>query len=328
MTLKRRQALSIAAAWLATSLAVRAQPRKVRIGFLGGISPDASAQRTALDPFRQSLRELGYVEGQNLEIHFRWAEGQPERLPGLAAELVRLEPDVIVTMGPAPAFAAKRATTTVPVVAAVVDSPVENGLVADFVRPGGNVTGISSLGGEVFAKRLQLLKELVPSTRRIAVLTNPATASRALLDKGKLDDERRLGVPIHVFEARTPDQFDAAFDAMKREGCDGVLVLADATFWAHRARIHELLAKHRLPAVLGGRDWLEGGGLASYQVDFPVIFRRAAAMADAIVKGARPAVTPFEQAIKLELVINLRSAKALGIAVPQSLLVSADHVIE
>ncbi|MEO5846052.1 MAG: ABC transporter substrate-binding protein [Caldimonas sp.] len=313
---------------MASPLAVLAQPRKLRIGFLGGISPDTSAQRTALDPFRKALRELGYVEGQNLEIHFRWAEGQPERLPGLAAELVRLEPDVIVTMGPGPAFAAKRATTTVPVVAAVVDTPVENGLVADFVRPGGNVTGISSLGGEVFAKRLQLLKQLVPSIRRVAVLMNPATIARALIDRGMRDDERRLGVPIQVFEARTPDQLEAAFEAMKREGCDGVLVLADATFWGHRGRLHELLAKHRLPAVMGGRDWVEGGGLASYQVDYPPIFIRAAAMADAIFKGAKPAVTPFEQATKLELVINLRSAKALGITVPGFLLVAADHVIE
>jgi len=328
MAVKRRQALCIGAAWLAGSLTVLAQPRKLRIGFLGGITPDASTNRSALDPFRQALRELGYVEGQNLEIHFRWAEGQPDRLPGLAAELVRLEPDVIVTMGPGPAVAAKRATTTVPVVAAVVDNPVETGLVADFVRPGGNVTGLSSMGGEVFAKRLQLLKELVPSLRRVAVLMNPATASRTLLDTGIPAVERRLGVPIRVFEARTPDQFEPAFDAMKRDGCDGILVFADATFWAHRARIHELLAKHRLPAVLGGRDWLEGGGLASYQVDFPTIFRRAAGMADAIVKGAKPAVTPFEQATKLELVINLRSAKALGITVPQSLLVSADHVIQ
>jgi putative ABC transport system substrate-binding protein len=326
--MKRRQVMCIGAAWLAAPLPVLAQPRMVRIGFLGGISPDAPAQRTAIDPFRRALRELGYVEGQNLEILFRWAEGQPDRLPGLAAELVRLEPDVIVTMGPGPAFAAKRATTTVPVVAAVVDSPVENGLVADFVRPGGNVTGISSLGGEVYAKRLQLLKELVPSLRRVAVLMNPASASRTLLDQGLPDDERRLGVPIQVFEARAPDQFEAAFEAIKRAGCDGILIFADATFWAHRVRVHELLAKHRLPAVLGGRDWLEGGGLASYQVDFPVIFKRAAAMADAIVKGAKPAVTPFEQATKLELVLNLKSAKALGIAVPQTLLVSADHVIE
>ncbi|HEX2539591.1 MAG TPA: ABC transporter substrate-binding protein [Caldimonas sp.] len=327
MSASRRQALCIGLASLAMPSRVPAQPQRIRVGFLGGISPDASAQRTALEPFRRAMRELGHVEGQNLEMHYRWAEGQPDRLPGLAAELVRLEPDVIVTMGPGPAFAAKRATTTIPVVAAVVDTPVENGLVADFVRPGGNVTGISSLGGEVFAKRLQLLKDLVPSTRRVAVLMNPATVSRDLLDRGLADVERRLGLPIQVFEARTPDQFQGAFEAMKRAGCDGALVFADATFWAHRTRIHELLAKHRLPAILGGRDWLDGGGLASYQVDFQVIFRRAAAMVDAIVKGAKPAVTPFEQATKLELVINLKSARELGIAVPQSLLVSADELI-
>jgi len=328
MAANRRQVMCIGAAALMAPLPALAQARKARIGFLGGITPDASTQRIALDPFRQVLRELGYVEGQNLEILFRWADGQPDRLPGLAAELVRLEPDVIVTMGPGPAFAAKRATTTVPVVAAVVDTPVETGLVADFVRPGGNVTGITSMGGEVFAKRLQLLKELVPSLRRVGVLMNPATASRALLDKTLRDDERRLGAPIQVFEASAPEQFDAAFEAMKRAGCDGILIFADATFWAHRARLYELLAKHRLPAILGGRDWLDGGGLASYQVDFRSIFRRAAAMADAIVKGAKPAVTPFEQATKLELVINLKTAKALGITVPQTLLVSADHVIE
>jgi putative ABC transport system substrate-binding protein len=328
MAANRRQAMCIGATALMAPLTALAQPRKIRIGFLGGISPDAPAQRTSIEPFRRALRDLGYVEGQNLEILFRWAEGQPDRLPGLAAELVRLQPDVIVTMGPGPAFAAKRATTTIPLVAAVVDSPVENGLVADFVRPGGNLTGISSMGGEVYAKRLQLLKELVPSLRRVAILMNPASGSRTLLDKGLRDDERRLGVPIHVFEAGAPDQFDAAFEAMKRAGCDGVLIFADATFWTHRARLHQLLAKHRLPAILGGRDWLEGGGLASYQVDFPVIFRRAAAMADAIVKGAKPAVTPFEQATKLELVINLKWAKALGVTVPQTVLVSADHVIE
>ena len=254
MAANRRQAMCIGATALMAPLTALAQPRKIRIGFLGGISPDAPAQRTSIEPFRRALRDLGYVEGQNLEILFRWAEGQPDRLPGLAAELVRLQPDVIVTMGPGPAFAAKRATTTIPLVAAVVDSPVENGLVADFVRPGGNLTGISSMGGEVYAKRLQLLKELVPSLRRVAILMNPASGSRTLLDKGLRDDERRLGVPIHVFEAGAPDQFDAAFEAMKRAGCDGVLIFADATFWTHRARLHQLLAKHRLPAILGGRE--------------------------------------------------------------------------
>jgi putative ABC transport system substrate-binding protein len=318
----------MAVAPLASPLSIRAQPRKLRLGFLGGTSPDASTQRLALGPFLRTMRELGYVDGQNLEIHYRWAEGQPDRLPGMAAELLKLNPDVLVTMGPRPALIAKAATTTVPVVAAVVDNPVEMGLIADFSRPGGNVTGITSFGGELVAKRLQLLKELVPSARRVAVLMNPATLNRVVIEEGLRDFGRRLGLSIQLVEARTPDQFEAAFEAMARERADGVLVLADATFWTHLARLHELVAKRRLPSVWGGRDYLVGGGLASYQSDYPSIFRRAAAMVDAIAKGAKPAVTPFEQATKLELVINLKSAKELGIVVPQSLLVAADEVIQ
>ena len=327
MAMHRRHALTLVLAYATWSPAF-AQPRKVRIGFLGGASPDAATRRVALDPFRQALRELGYVEGQNLDLDFRWAEGQPARLPGLAAELLKLGPDVLVTMGPRPAMVAKAATSSVPVVAAAVDNPVEMGLVADFSRPGGNVTGISSFGAELAAKRLQLLKEMVPSIRRVAVLMNPATLSRAGQEQTLRGFGARLGLSVQVVEAASPDQFAAAFDAMAREGAEGVLVLADATFWMHRPRLHELVAQRRLPSIWGGPDWLEGGGLASYQSHFPTIFRRAAAMVDAIVKGAKPATTPFEQATQLELVINLRSAKALGIAVPQSLLVAADHVIE
>jgi putative ABC transport system substrate-binding protein len=299
----------------------------LRVGFLGGIAPDASTQRAALDPFRQGLRDLGYLAGQNLEIHYRWAEGQPDRLPALAAELLALNLDVLVTMGPGPAFAAKAATTAVPVVATVVDNPVLVGLIADFSRPGGNVTGISSFGSELVAKRLQLLKELVPAIRRVAILMNPATTTRASMEELLREFGRQMGLSIQLLEARTPDQFTAAFDAMARERAEGILVLADATFWTHRARLHDLVAKSRLPSVWGHRDYLIGGGLASYQADYPPIFKRAAAMVDAIAKGAKPAVTPFEQATKLELVINLKSAKELGISVPQSLLVAADDVI-
>jgi putative ABC transport system substrate-binding protein len=328
MAPKRRDVLGMGVVLAAIPTLGLAQPRKVRLGFLGGISPDSSAQRSAIDPFRQRLRELGYVEGQNLEIHFRWAEGQPERLAGLAAELLRVEPDVIVTMGPRPAIVAKNATSTVPVVAALVDDPVATGLAAEMGRPGGNVTGISSFGSELLAKRLQLLKELVPSARRVAVLINPATASRALLEPDLREFERRLALPIVLLEAGGADQFEAAFDAMKRDRVDGVLVGADATFWTHRARLHELVARHRLPSVWGGRDYLEGGGLASYQADFAEIFRRAAAMVDAVLKGAKPATMPFEQATKLDLVISQKHAKAMGITVPPALLVAADHVIE
>ena len=323
----RRRVIAVGAALLASPLPTFAQSRRLRVGFLGGIAPDASTQRAALDPFRQGLRDLGYLAGQNLEIHYRWAEGQPDRLPALAAELLALNLDVLVTMGPGPAFAAKAATTAVPVVATVVDNPVLVGLIADFSRPGGNVTGISSFGSELVAKRLQLLKELVPAIRRVAILMNPATTTRASMEELLREFGRQMGLSIQLLEARTPDQFTAAFDAMARERAEGILVLADATFWTHRARLHDLVAKSRLPSVWGHRDYLIGGGLASYQADYPPIFKRAAAMVDAIAKGAKPAVTPFEQATKLELVINLKSAKDLGISVPQSLLVAADDVI-
>jgi len=298
-----------------------------RIGFLGGTSPDPATRRTAIDPFVQGLRELGRVEGRNVEIRYAWAEGAPERLPGLAAQLLAAELDVLVAMGPRPALVAKAATTEVPIVALAVDNPVEMGLVAGFARPGGNVTGISSFSGELVAKRLQLLKDLVPTAQRVAVLANPNTVSRVQLEPALRRFERALGFSVTLFEAASREQFEPAFDAMGRDRVDGVLVLADATFWTDRARLHELVAKHRLPSIWGGRDWLDGGGLASYQSDFPAIFRRGAAMVDHILKGARPADTPFEQATKLDLVINVKAAQAMGIAVPTALLVGADHVI-
>ena len=325
--MRRRRLLHIVAALVAAPSAAWSQPRKWRIAFLGGVAPDPTTTRNAIEPFRQGLRELGYVEGQNLELQFRWAEGKPERLPGLAAELLQLNPDLLVAMGPGPARLAKSLNLKVPVVALVVDNPIEMGLIADFARPGGNLTGISSFGSEILAKRLQLMKELVPSVRRIAVLMNPATTTRPELEVELARFERTLGVPIVPIEARTPEQFDAAFDEIARQRADGVLVLADATFWTHRERLHELVAKHRLPSVWGHRDYLPPNGLASYQSDFPAIFRRGAAMVDRILKGAKPAVTPFEQATKLELVINLKAAQGLGLTVPQSLLVVADDVI-
>jgi putative ABC transport system substrate-binding protein len=325
--IRRRRLLGCGAALAVTPTSGRAQPRKWRIAFLGGVSPDPSVTRSAIEPFRQGLREAGYVEGQNLELQFRWAEGKPDHLPALAAELMQLNPDLLVTMGPGPARLAKSLDLQVPVVALVVDNPVEMGLIADFARPGGNLTGISSFSGELVAKRLQLMKELVPTMRRVAVLMNPATTTRPELEATLARFERTLGVPILLVEARTPEQFDAAFDEIARQRADGVLVLADATFWTHRERLQELVAKHRLPSVWGGRDYLPPNGLASYQSDFPAIFRRGAAMVDRILKGAKPAVMPFEQAAKLELVINLKAARALGLTVPQSLLVAADEVI-
>ena len=325
--MRRRQAFAIGAALLAGLPAAFGQPRVRRIGFLGGTSLDAGMRRNALEPFLQGLREHGQVEGENVKIRYAWAEGKPDRLPALAAQLLALDLDVLVTAGPGPALIAKKATTTVPVVALAVDNPVDMGLATDFARPGGNVTGISSYSGELVAKRLQLLKDLVPSVQRVAVLANPDTVVRAQLERALERFGRSLGLSLPVMEASAPEQFEAAFDHMKRERADGVLVLADATFWTHRGRLHELVKRHRLPSVWGHRDYLEGGGLASYQSDFPALFRRGGALVDRILKGARPADTPFEQATKLDLAINLKAAQAMGITVPPALLIAADHVI-
>jgi putative ABC transport system substrate-binding protein len=325
--MKRRHALCIGAPLLAWPALALAQARKYRVGFLGTGQRDESAERNLVGPFRQALLALGYTEGRNLEIHYRWAEGKPDRLPGLVAELLKLDPDVLVTVANRPALVAKSATSTVPVVAVAVDNPVELGLVSSFARPGGNVTGISSFGAELVAKRLQLMKELVPSVRKVAVLSNPVAVPRAAFEPVRVNLERSLGLPILFVEARGPEDFDAAFETIRHERADGLLVFQDAVFWLARARLHELVAKHRLPSIWGARDYLEGGGLASYQSDFAALFRRAAAMVDLILKGAKPAEIPFEQATKLELVISVKAANALGISVPQSLLVSADEVI-
>ena len=291
--------------------------------------PDAVLMRNSVEPFKGALRSLGYVEGQNLELHLRFAEGQPDRLPGLAAELLALNPDILVTMGPRPSRVAQAATTTLPIVATVVDNPIDMGLITDFARPGGNITGISSFGGELIAKRLQLLKELVPAIERVALLQNPVTApvTRARTEESLKTWGQSLGMRILLFEASTPEQFEPAFDEMRRERVQGILVVADATFGRYQARLHELVLQQRLPSIWGHRDYLKDGGLASYQSDFPAVFRSAASMVDRILKGAKPAVTPFEQASKLELVINLKTAQALGLTVPQSLLVAADDVI-
>ena len=306
-----------------------AQPagRVARIGFIGGTAPDPITLRNFVEPLRQGLRELGHVEGQNYAIEFRWAEGKQERFPELLAELIALAPDVLVTTGTRPAMLAKDATTTIPVVAVAVDDPVMMGLAVSHARPGRNITGLSGAFEGILAKRLQLLKDIVPAARRFAVLMNPFTMARAGLDKYLPDWERTLGVQVMVLEARGPDDFDAAFATMARERVDAVAVLADATFWTHRARLGELCLKHRLPSVWGGAGYLDAGGLVSYQGDFAAMSRRAASFVDKILKGTKPGDIPFEQSTKLELVVNLKAAQALGITIPQSVLVSADEVI-
>ena len=302
--------------------------RVARIGFVGASAPDPAVLRTWVEPLRLGLRELGYVEGRNFSIEFRWSEGKPERLPGLIAELIALAPDVLVTIGPRVAVLAKDATTTISVVALGVDDPVVAGLAVSHARPGRNITGLSAAFQGILEKRLQLMKEILPAARRFAVLSNPFTYGRAGIEKDMQNFEGVLGVRVIVVDARGPDDFDAAFATMSRERVDAVAVLGDSAFWVHRARIGELCTKHRLPSVWPAAGYLDAGGLFSYQGDFAAMTRRSASFIDKILKGTKPGDIPFEQSTKLELVVNLKAAKALCLTVPQSVLVGADEVIE
>jgi len=327
----RRAAIVTAIATFAAPLTAQSQaaPGRVRrLGYLSGSAPDPITLRNAVNPFRQGLRELGYIEGQNLDIAFRWADGKYERLPSLLDELIRLAPDVLVTAGPRPAMLVKDATKTLPVVAIAVDDPVQMGLIASLTRPGGNVTGISAAFDGILQKRLQLLKDIFPTARRFAVLFHPDTASPEGLARAVPGWQQSLGVALQLVETRGPDDFDSAFASMARERVNAVAILADAMIWTQRARLGDLCVKYRLPSIWGGAAYLDAGGLLSYQGDWPAMFRRSAAFVDKILKGAKPGDIPFEQGTKLELVVNLKAAKALGVTIPQSVLVAADELIE
>ena len=329
--LKRREFITLLGGAAAWPLAARAQPQagKVpRIGFLGLTSP--SDRPSLLDAFRQGLRELGWVEGQNIVIDYRYAEDRVDRLPDLAAELVRLKVHLIIaSAGTQVATAAKNATETIPIVMIAVRDPVGTGLIASLARPGGNVTGVSgSAGLEWVAKQLELLKETVPKIRRVAILSNPTNAYHQLAIREVNVAARSLGVQLQLLEARGPNEFDGAFAAMAKERVGALLVLSDAIFSSHRTRLADLAARSRLPAAYGVRESVEAGGLMSYGVSFVAQFRRAALFVDKILKGAKPADLPVEQPTEFELVINMKTAKALGLTIPQSVLLRADHVIE
>ena len=281
-----------------------------------------------LDPYRQGLREFGYVEGRNLSIEFRFAEGKLERLPDLLADLLRLKPDILVTSGPSAALLAQKTPNTPAVVALAVDDPVAMGLAATYARPGGNVTGVSGPLSGILPKRLQLLKDIVPKAQRFAILSNSDSFSPATILNDLPGWERGLSIKLQLLQARDPGEFDAAFQTMVADHVDGVAVLADPVYYVHRAQLGALSVKHRLPSVWGGRDYFEAGGVVSYQGDFPALFRRADSFIDKILKGSKPGDIPFEQVAKLELVVNLKAARALGLTIPRSLLVSADELIE
>ena len=310
----------------------RAQPapRRARVAVLGGSvgMADPATIRVMVEPLRQGLRERGWVEGRNLDIEWRFAEGQPQRLPALLAESLAFAPDVLVAIGPRPAMLAKDATRTLPIVAVPVDDPVQMGLADSYARPGRNITGLSGAYHGLLSRRLQLLKDLVPGARRVGILMNPYTVPRADVEQGVEAERRQLGLAIVVFEARGPEDLDITLAAMARDRLDGVLILADATFYLQRKRLGDWCMTQRLPSIWGGSSYLDAGGLASFQGDFAELFRRSASLIDKILKGTPPGEMAWEQSTKFELVLNMKAARALGLKVPQSVLVSADEVIE
>ncbi len=323
----RREFIGAVAIGLTAPLPAEAQaPGKVpRIGFL---SPISSTNDPRLEAFLQGLRDLGYVEGKTIAIEYRFAEGRSEGLPALAAELVRLKVEVIVTAAPAATEAARQATSTIPIVFGVSGDPVAVGLVASLARPGGNITGLASIAPEVVGKELELLKEVAPKVSQVAILQNSSNPGHPVVLRQAEGAARALGVQLHIVQARTPPEIDAAFTAMRSQRVGGVLVLRDALFLAERAQIAALAAKSRLPAVYGFREQAEAGGLMAYGASVPAMYRRAATYVDKILKGAKPADLPVEQPTKFELVINLKTAKALGLTIPPSLLQRADEVIQ
>ncbi len=329
--MKRRDFIALLGSATASSaawpLAVGAQtpPKIPRVGFIGGANP-AAAEHT-FGAFQQRLRELGYVEGQSIALEVRWAEGRIERMPELVAELVGLKMDVLVSPTNTGALAAKKATRTIPIVMIATD-PVALGLVASLARPGGNVTGLSYFNEATVAKRLELLKEFVPGLVRVAVLRNPLVTSHAIFWQETEVAARKLGVALQPLDVRGPEDFEAAFAAATRGNAQALVAFDDALTVAYRPRIAALAASSRLPAMYGFREFPEDGGLMSYGASFADLHRRAAAYVDKILKGAKPADLPIEQPTKFELVINRKTANALGLTVPSTLLAQADEVIE
>jgi putative tryptophan/tyrosine transport system substrate-binding protein len=315
----------VAAAW---PLAARAQqPAMPVIGFLSPLSPDGYSER--LRGFRQGLNDVGYVEGENVAIEYRWAENQFDRLPALAAELVRRQVAVIATMSNVVALAVKATTTTIPIVFIATEDPVKLGFVASLARPGGNVTGINFYSGELTAKRLELLHEVVPAATRVAVLVNPANA---LATESTLRDvqsaARAMGLQIQVVNASTSYEINAAFATFVRERPDALFVGVDIFLNNRRAQLVNLASHYSLPAIFSNRDFAEIGGLMSYGSDIKDAFRQVGVYVGRILKGAKPAELPVVQASKFELVINAETARMLGLTVPPTLLATADEVIE
>jgi len=304
------------------------QAKKIaRIGFLAPATQTGYQHYT--DAFLQGLRELGYVEGQNIVIEYRWAEGNFERLPELAAELVRLKVDVIVAAVTQASLAAKNASGTIPIIMVAVANPVDSGLVASLARPGANITGTSAMTDEVVGKQLELLKETFPKILRVAAMWNPANPVFQKLQLRAVEaTARELNVGLQKLEARDPVEIERAFTAIAKESTRALVLLSDPLFITHRKQIADLALKYRLPAAAGVREYVEAGLLMSYGVSFTDLYRRTATYVDKVLKGAKPADIPVERPVKFEFVINLTTAKQIGVTVPPNVLARGDKVIK
>jgi putative ABC transport system substrate-binding protein len=327
MAIKTIIVLLVGLALGSVRLAEAQQPKKVpRIGFLGGASASFYAART--NAFRQGLNELGYTEGKNIDIEYRYAEGKFDRLPDLAAELVGLKLDVIVAAPTPSVLAAKKASATTPIVFASVVDPVASGLVASLARPGGNITGLTILGPELSGKRLELLKEVLPNVTRVAALWNSANPAQELVWKEMQAAAQELRLQLQSLEVRSANDFDIAFKAALRERAQALIPSGEPLINTQLKRIVEFAAKNRLPAMYAGPEVVDAGGLMSYAPNYTDQYRRAAVYVDKILKGAKPADIPVEQPTKFEFVINLKTAKQIGLTIPQSVLYRADRVIK
>ena len=312
---------------LTVPLAIQAQQAggTVTIGYLGNSSPSLEAD--LVDAFREGLRQLGYVEGQNLIIRYQWAEGQQERHAVIAQELVRLHPDVILTAGTPGTLAAKHATQSIPIVTAIAGDPVAAGLVGSLAKPGGNVTGLSTLARELEGKRLELFTQAVPKLSRVVALRNPANPFTAIAWKAIEPAAEALDVQLQPVEVQGPKDLDRAFATIKEARPDGLIVIPDRFLLTYRASIVQFMAEHRLPGMFPFREFVQEGGLLAYGPDYTDMYRRAATYVAKILKGAKPADLPMEQPTKFQLVINLKTAQALGLTIPPTLLFQADEVI-
>ena len=329
MTTRRDVLVVLAAGALTVPRAESAQQPTLkipRVGYLFSFTPAEGRHLWAA--CQQGLRELGYVEGRNIVLEPRWTDGHYDRLKELTAELVRLKVDVLVVVATPGSIAAKAATKTIPIVIVAVSDPVRIGLVANIVRPGGNLTGLSLLTPELSGKRLELLASLAGAIPRVGALLNPRNASHAIFLEETRAAAQRLGVQLQPLEAANPEELDRAFSALIAGRGTALIVFDDPVLWSYRPQIVALAASRRVPVMYGYREYVDEGGLISYGPDRIDLYRRTAGYVDKILKGAKPAALPIEQPTKFELVINLRTAKSLGLTVPQALLISADKVIE